>query len=101
MQVKVEEAVYAETSNTAARIQQDLKKANLSYSQVYVPDPAKPQVIRVEGTATASSSTVQNLLDAKYSNEYNLDSVCGQCLDAHHEADGAGGSGEEDRPAGD
>jgi preprotein translocase subunit SecD len=77
LQVKVEEAVNAETNNTAARIQQDLKKANLTYSQVYVPDAAKPQVIRVEGTATASSSAVQTLLDSKYSNEYNLDSVSG------------------------
>jgi preprotein translocase subunit SecD len=77
LQVKVEEAVYAETSNTAARIQQDLKKANLTFSQVYVPDAAKPQVIRVEGTATASSNAVQNLLDSKYSNQYNLDSVSG------------------------
>jgi preprotein translocase subunit SecD len=42
-----------------------------------VPDAAKPQVIRVEGTATASSSAVQTLLDSKYSNEYNLDSVSG------------------------
>ncbi|MGO9775192.1 MAG: protein translocase subunit SecD [Terracidiphilus sp.] len=77
LQVKVEEAVYAETSNTTVRIQQDLKKAGLTFSQVYVPDAAKPQVIRVEGTATASSSAVQNLLDSKYSNEYNLDSVSG------------------------
>jgi preprotein translocase subunit SecD len=77
LQVKVEEAVYAETSNTAARVQQDLKKAGLTYSQVYVPDAAKPQVIRVEGTATASSNAVQNLLDTKYSNQYNLDSVSG------------------------
>jgi preprotein translocase subunit SecD len=77
LQVKVEEAVNAETNNTAARIQQDLKKAGLTYSQVYVPDAAKPQVIRLEGTATASSSAVQSLLDTKYSNEYNLDSVSG------------------------
>ena len=77
LQVKVEEAVNAETNNTAARIQQDLKKANLTFSQVYVPDAAKPQLIRVEGTATASSSAVQTLLDSKYSNEYNLDSVSG------------------------
>ena len=77
LQVKVEEAVNAETNNTAARIQQDLKKASLTYSQVYVPDASKPQLIRVEGTATDSSSAVQTLLDSKYSNEYNMDSVSG------------------------
>jgi preprotein translocase subunit SecD len=74
LQVKVEEAITADTNNTAARIQQDLKKANLTYSQVYAPDPSKPSVIRVEGTAPASSNDVRTLLDTKYSNEYNLDS---------------------------
>ena len=34
LQVVVSEAVNAETDNTVARIQQDLKTANLTYSQV-------------------------------------------------------------------
>ena len=72
LQVKVEEAIFAETGNTAARIQQDLKKANLTYSQVYVPDQAKPESIRVEGTPVASSNAVESLLDSKYSSIYNV-----------------------------
>jgi preprotein translocase subunit SecD len=74
LQVKVEEAIYAETSNTAVRIQQDLTKAKLSYSQVYVSDPAKPQAIRIEGISAANSSAAETLLDSKYSNEYNVES---------------------------
>ena len=74
LQVKVEEAVFAETSNTAAQIQQDLKKANLTYSQVYVPDQAKPQAIRVEGISAANANAVESLLDSKYSSLYNLES---------------------------
>ena len=36
-------------------------------------DPAKqPQVVRVEGTAPASSSTVRSTLDDKFSTEYDL-----------------------------
>src|ERR1700691_4804056 len=69
LQVAVLEAVSAETDNMVARIQQDLKTANLSFSQVYKLDPAKPEVIRVEGTAAAKSSDVRSLLDSKYSNE--------------------------------
>ena len=42
LQVVVSEAVSAETDNTVGRIQQDLKAANLTFSQVYKPDPAKP-----------------------------------------------------------
>ena len=72
LQVVVSEAVSAETDNTVGRIQQDLKAANLGFTQVYKPDPAKPTVIRVEGTPQASSSTVRSTLDTKYSTEYDL-----------------------------
>ena len=71
LQVVVSEAVSAETQNTAAQIQQQLKTANLTFAQVY-PDPAKPQVIHVEGTTQAQASSVRNTLDTKYSNEYDL-----------------------------
>ena len=72
LQVVVSEAVNAETDNTVGRIQQDLKTANLSFTQAYKPDPAKPQIIRLEGTAPANSSAVRSTLDNKYSNEYDL-----------------------------
>ena len=72
LQVVVEEAVNAETDNTVGRIQQDLKTANLSFSQAYKPDPAKPDVIRVEGTETAKASDVRSTLEAKYSGEYDV-----------------------------
>jgi len=72
LQVVVSEAVSAETDNAVGRVQQDLKAANLSFTQVYKPDPAKPTVIRVEGTTQANSSAVRSTLDDKYSNEYDV-----------------------------
>ena len=72
LQVKVLEAVSAETDNMAGAIQQELKTASLSFTQVYKPDPAKPGVIQVDGTTQAQSSAVRSLLDNKYSNEYDL-----------------------------
>jgi preprotein translocase subunit SecD len=73
LQVVVSEAVNQETDNTVARIQQDLKTANLTFSQVYKPDAAnKPQQIRVEGVAAGKASDVRSALDAKYSNEYDI-----------------------------
>jgi preprotein translocase subunit SecD len=73
LQVVVEEAVSAETDNTVGTIQQALKTANLSFTQVIKPDPAKqPQVIRIEGTTQPQSSAVRSLLDSKYSNEFDL-----------------------------
>jgi preprotein translocase subunit SecD len=72
LQVVVSEAVSAETDNTVGRIQQDLKKANLSFSQVYKPDPAKPEAIRVEGVAAGKASDMRTALEDKYSNEYDV-----------------------------
>jgi preprotein translocase subunit SecD len=72
LQVVVSEAINAETDNTVGRIQQALKAANLSYTQVYKPDPNKPEVIRVEGTTPASSSAVRSALDNKFSSQYDL-----------------------------
>jgi preprotein translocase subunit SecD len=74
LKVEVKEAVSAETDNAVASLQQDLKKANLAFNRVYKPDPNKPTLIAIEGTAPASSSTVRSTLDAKYGNEYDVSS---------------------------
>jgi preprotein translocase subunit SecD len=73
LQVQVAEAVNAETDNSLQEIQQDLKKANLGFSQVVKPDPNKPDVIRVEGVTPAQSDAVSTLLGGKnYANEYDV-----------------------------
>ncbi len=73
LQVQVADAVNDETDNTVQDIQQSMKKANLTFSQVYKPDPKKPDVIRIEGTAPAQSDAVNSLLQSnKYSNEYEV-----------------------------
>ncbi|HZB89005.1 MAG TPA: protein translocase subunit SecD [Terracidiphilus sp.] len=80
LQVVVKEAVSAETDSASARIQQNLKDAKLTFSQVIKPDPLKPdgtgqpQIIRIDGTTPAQSSDIRSLLDAKYSNEYDVTS---------------------------
>lgn len=72
LQVVVSEAVSAETDNTVARIQQNLRAASIPFSQVIKPDPAKPQLIRIEGVAPGKTNDVRSLLDSKYSNEYEV-----------------------------
>jgi preprotein translocase subunit SecD len=72
LKVNVLEAVSTETDNTVGRIQQDLKTANLTFTQVYKPDPTKPEVVKVEGVTPANASTVRSTLDNKYSNEYDI-----------------------------
>ncbi len=75
LQVMVQEAVGDETDSAVSRIQQDLKGANLTFSQVYKPDPKKPELVEIQGVPPASFSKVQSLLDQKYSNEYDLNSL--------------------------
>jgi preprotein translocase subunit SecD len=73
LQAQVSDAVNAETDNSVQDIEQDLNKANLTFSQVYKPDPNKPELIRVEGTAPAQSSEVSTLLEGtKYAEEYDV-----------------------------
>jgi preprotein translocase subunit SecD len=72
LQVVVSEAVSAETDNVAGAIQQDLKAANQTFTQVSKPDPSKPTMIQVQGVTQAQSSAVRSELDTKYSNEYDL-----------------------------
>ena len=72
LEVVVKEAVSQETDSAMGRIQQALKAASLPFSQVIKPDPAKPEVIRVDGIAQGKSSDVRSLLDSKYSNEYDI-----------------------------
>jgi preprotein translocase subunit SecD len=72
LQVKVVEAVNAETDNTVARIKQDMSTANVSYSQAYKPDPAKPTLVRVEGVPPDKSNDARSMLESKYANEYDV-----------------------------
>ena len=73
LQVQVKEAVGTETDNSVARIEQDLKTAKLTVSQVSKPDPVNnPQSIRIEGINPTQFSAVQSLIDSKYSNEYDV-----------------------------
>jgi len=72
LQVNVAEAISADTDNTVARIQQDMRTANVTFSQVIKPDPSKPEMIRIEGTSQTAAGSIRALLDSKYSNEFDV-----------------------------
>ena len=80
LQVEVKEAVSAETDNTVASLQQDLKKANIPFGRIYKPDPNRPTVVTIEGVAPASAGTVRSTLDSKYDNEYDVSSANGNYM---------------------
>jgi preprotein translocase subunit SecD len=78
LQVEVKEAINAETDNSVASVQQDLRTANLGFSQVYKPEPLKadetgrPELIEVDGVTVANITPVRSLLDQKYGAQYDL-----------------------------
>ncbi|WP_348264977.1 protein translocase subunit SecD [Telmatobacter sp. DSM 110680] len=73
LQVQVKEAVSTETDNTVARIEQDLKTAKLTFSQVTKPDATNhPETMHIEGINPTQSNAVRSLIDGKYSNEYDI-----------------------------
>jgi preprotein translocase subunit SecD len=88
LQVQVQEAVNTETDNIVARLQQDLKTANITYSQIYKPDPlksdaagvqqGKPQTILVDGIPAANSSAARSVLDEKYASDYDISGLNNQ-----------------------
>jgi len=82
LQVEVKEAINADTDNTVARVQQDLKAANLNFSQAFKPQPltrdnagkytGRPELVEIDGVAQANASAVRSLLESKYGNEYDV-----------------------------
>jgi preprotein translocase subunit SecD len=73
LQVQVIEAVSAETDDTAGQIQQAMKTASFTFSQVIKPDPVKrPEVIQVQGTQQTKANDIRSLFDSRYSNEYDI-----------------------------
>jgi preprotein translocase subunit SecD len=82
LQVEVQEAINADTDNTVARVQQDLRTANINFSQVVKPQPltrdntgkysGKPGLLEIDGVAQANSNAVRSLLESKYSNEFDV-----------------------------
>lgn len=82
LQVEVKEAINADTDNTVARVQQDLKAATLGFGQVLKPQPltrdlagkysGKPELVEIDGVAQANTNAVRSLLESKYGNEFDV-----------------------------
>ena len=76
LQVQVSDAINDETNNTVQDIEQSMKKAKLTYSQVIKPDPKKPELISIQGTSPVQSNAVSTLLNGtRFSNEYDVSQV--------------------------
>src|SRR6185437_6512609 len=73
LQVQVQDAVNDDTNNTVQEIEQAMRKANLTFSQIMKPYPNRPEVIRISGASPVQSNSVSTLLNGTaYSNEYDV-----------------------------
>ncbi|HTX75897.1 MAG TPA: protein translocase subunit SecD [Terracidiphilus sp.] len=72
LQVQVQDAVNSETDNTVTTLEQDLKKANVTFNRVFKPNPNNPAIIEVDGIPPVTSSTASSVFDSKFSNEYDV-----------------------------
>ncbi|HWE85751.1 MAG TPA: protein translocase subunit SecD [Terracidiphilus sp.] len=72
LQVQVQDAINTETDNAVTTVEQDLKKANVTFSRVIKPNPNNPAVLEVDGIPPVSSSTASSVFDSKFSNEYDV-----------------------------
>ena len=72
LQVKVDEAVSAETDTEVAGIQSDLQQNGVAGATVSKPDPTRPDFIQVAGVPAARADDVRSLLDSRYSNRFDI-----------------------------
>jgi preprotein translocase subunit SecD len=74
LQVMVDEAVSTTTDSDAAHIQQDLQSNGITLppNSVTKPDASNPALIQIANVPLDHSSDVRSVLDARYSQEYDI-----------------------------
>jgi len=72
LQVKVEEAVGAETDTEVAGIQSDLQQNGIAGATVSKPDASRPDFIQISGVPAARTDDVRSILDSRYSNRFDI-----------------------------
>ncbi|HUY94520.1 MAG TPA: protein translocase subunit SecD [Terracidiphilus sp.] len=72
LQVQVQDAVNDETNNIVTTLQQDLKKANVTFTRVFKPDPKNPALVEVDGIPPVNSGAARTVFDTHYSNEFDV-----------------------------
>ncbi len=71
LQVMVEEAVNAATTNDAAHIQTDLQQNGITVGSV-IPDSSHPETIVISGAPADRSGDIRYVLNQRYSNQYDI-----------------------------
>ena len=72
LQVKVEEAINAETDTDVAGIQGELQRNGVAGATVTKPDPNRPDFIQVSGVPADHANDVRSILDTSYSSRFDI-----------------------------
>jgi preprotein translocase subunit SecD len=74
LQVQVNDAIKADANRTAERMKEVLKKANVAFGEIGVPDPQnRPEVIDIKGVPPESSGDLRRVVSEQFP-EYDLTS---------------------------
>jgi len=72
LQVKVDEAISAETDTDVASIQSDLQKNGIAGATVSKPDPSRADFIQVSNVPASHASDVRSILESSYSSRFDV-----------------------------
>ena len=72
LQVKVDEAISAETDTDVASIQSDLQKNGITGATVSKPDPKRADFLEVSNVPANHASDVRSILDSSYSSRFDI-----------------------------
>jgi preprotein translocase subunit SecD len=72
LQVKVDEAVSAQTDTDVASIQGDLQRNGIAGAVVSKPDPNRADFIQVSGVPADHANDVRSLLESSYSSRFDV-----------------------------
>jgi preprotein translocase subunit SecD len=72
LQVKVDEAIGAETDTDVASIQSDLQRNGIAGAVVSKPDASRADFIQITNVPAAHSDDVRSLLDSSYSSRFDI-----------------------------
>jgi preprotein translocase subunit SecD len=72
LQVKVDEAISAETDTDVAGLQSDLQQNGITGATVSKPDPSRADFIQIAGVPADRSNDVRSLLESRYSSRFDI-----------------------------
>jgi preprotein translocase subunit SecD len=72
LQVKVEEAIGAETDTDVAAIESDLQKNGIAGATVTKPDPNRTDFIQIAGVPADHTNDVRSVLESNYSTRFDI-----------------------------